>query len=178
VTVIRLIKRYGSRKLYDTEESRYVSLEELGEWVRQGQQLRVIDNKTAEDVTAQTLTQIILESGRRGSSLPPSEILHELIRHGGELVSTGVEQLNQGVDRLLKAGVDRLGPIRQMRDETDTLRRRLEELESALSRMETKPSTIPEEPTTEPAGKDDENIEKTAAATSGPRPSNTENKDA
>ena len=169
--MIRLIKRYGSRKLYDTEESRYVSLEELGEWVRQGQQLRVIDNKTAEDVTAQTLTQVILEAGRRGSSLPPSEILHELIRHGGDLVSSGVEQVNKGVDRLLKAGVDRLGPIRQMRDETDTLRHRLEELESALSRMESKPSPTAGQPT-------DETTENTAATSTASRPSNQESKDA
>jgi len=138
--VIRLIKRYGSRKLYDTEESRYVSLEELGDWVRHGQQLRVIDNQTSEDVTAQTLTQVILEGGRRGSSLPPSEILHDLIRRGGQLVSGGVEQLNQGVDRLLKASIERVGPIRRVREETDLLRRRLEELEATLSRLESNPS--------------------------------------
>ena len=77
--MIRLIKRYGSRKLYDTEESRYVSLEELGGWIRDGQQIRVVDNKTQEEVTAQTLTQIISEEGRRGTSLLPNELLHELI---------------------------------------------------------------------------------------------------
>jgi len=104
--VIRLIKRYGSRKLYDTEESRYVSLEELGSWVRQGQQVRVIDNDTSEDVSAQTLTQVILEDGKRGSSFLPSELLHELIRQGGEIVSSGVKQLNQRVDRLLQAGME------------------------------------------------------------------------
>ena len=54
--MIRLIKRYGSRKLYDTEESRYVSLDELASWIRRGQEIRVIDNKSSEDVTAQTLT--------------------------------------------------------------------------------------------------------------------------
>ena len=47
--MIRLIKRYGSRKLYDTEESRYVSLEELAAWIRSGQQIRVIDNKSSDD---------------------------------------------------------------------------------------------------------------------------------
>ncbi len=62
--MIRLIKRYGSRKLYDTEESRYVALDELAGWIRDGQQIKVIDNKTADDVTAQTLTQIISEEGR------------------------------------------------------------------------------------------------------------------
>ncbi len=146
--MVRLIKRYGSRKLYDTEESRYVSLEELGAWVREGQELRVVDNESSEDVTAQTLTQVILEEGRRGSGLPPSEILHDLIRQGGSLVSTGVAQLNQGVDRLIQAGVEKIGPVREIRKETEVLRERLEELERSLSRIESsdrKPDTAPTE---------------------------------
>jgi len=59
--MIRLIKRYGggSRKLYDTEESRYVSLDEISSWIRDGQELRVVDSSTGDDVTAQTLAQII-----------------------------------------------------------------------------------------------------------------------
>ena len=143
--MIRLIKRYGSRKLYDTEESRYVSLEEIGAWVRQGQEIRVIDNQTSEDVTAQTLTQVILEEGRKGTSFPPTELLHELIRRGEELVSTGMGTLQSGVDRLLQASIDRLGPVKQVREETALLRRRLEELEAALSRLET-PRPSPAEP--------------------------------
>ena len=83
--MIRLIKRYGSRKLYDTEESRYVSLDELAGWIRTGQQIRVVDNKTSDDVTAQTLTQIISEEGRKGVSLLPNEVLHELIRAGAKI---------------------------------------------------------------------------------------------
>ncbi len=70
--MVRLIKRYESRKLYDTEESRYVSLDEIADWVRSDQEVRVIDNATSEDVTAQTLTQVILDEGRNGHSLPPS----------------------------------------------------------------------------------------------------------
>ena len=134
--MVRLVKRYGSRKLYDTEESRYVSLEELGAWIRDGQEIRVVDNDTDDDVTAQTLTQVILEEGRRGTALPPTEILHALIRQGGELVTSGVNQLNHGVDRLLRAGVDRIGPVRDIRQETEALRERLEDLESALTRLE------------------------------------------
>ena len=59
--MIRLIKRYGggSRKLYDSEESRYVSLEEIANWIREGQELRIEDSKTGEDVTAPTLAQVI-----------------------------------------------------------------------------------------------------------------------
>ena len=134
--MIRLIKRYGSRKLYDTEESRYVSLEELAAWIRSGQQIRVIDNKTSDDVTPQTLTQIISEEGRRGTSMLPNDLLHDLIRIGEEAVSTGVEQLQNSVDRLVQASIDRIGPVRRAREEMARLRERLEELESSLAAYE------------------------------------------
>lgn len=134
--MIRLIKRYGSRKLYDTEESRYVSLEEIGDWVRQGQQVQVVDNQNGDDVTAQTLTQIILEEGRRGLSPITSDFLHALIRRGEQMVSSGVESLSQGVDRLLQASVDRVGPLRQLRDEVRQMRAKIDALEQAIQELE------------------------------------------
>ena len=134
--MVRLIKRYESRKLYDTEESRYVSLDELAEWIRGGQEVRVVDNATSADVTAQTLTQIILDEGRRGASFLPSELLHELVRAGQRAVETGVEQVHQKVDRFVQASIDRLGPVRRAREEMDRLRGRLEELEGSLTRLE------------------------------------------
>ena len=132
----RLIKRYGSRKLYDTEESRYVSLEELAGWIRDGQQIRVIDNKTTEDVTTQTLPQITSEEGRRGTSPLPNDLLHDLIRIGEEAVSSGVEQLHSTVDRLVQASIDRIGPVRRAREEMARLRERLAELEASLADFE------------------------------------------
>jgi len=135
-TMIRLIKRYGSRKLYDTEESRYVALEELAGWIRRGQQIKVVDNKTSDDVTSQTLTQIISEEGRRGTSLLPNELLHDLIRAGEQAVSTGVEQLQNRMDRLVQASIDRIGPVRRAREEMANLRGRLEELESSLAEID------------------------------------------
>ncbi len=134
--MIRLVKRYGSRKLYDTEESRYVSLEELAGWIRGGQQIRVIDNRSNDDVTAQTLTQIISEEGRKGTSLLPNELLHDLIRAGEQAVSSGVEQLQNRMDRLVQASIDRIGPVRRAREEMGRLRERLEELEASLASIE------------------------------------------
>lgn len=132
----RLIKRYESRKLYDTEESRYVSLDELAEWIRGGADVQVVDNATGADVTAQTLTQIILDEGRRGTSLLPTELLHDLVRAGQRAVESGVEQVQHRVDRFVQASIDRFGPVRRAREEMDRLRNRLEELESSLSRLE------------------------------------------
>lgn len=134
--MIRLIKRYESRKLYDTEESRYVSLDEIAAWVREGQEIRVVDNATEADVTSQTLTQIILEEGRKGTSLLPSDLLHELVRMGERAVETGRERVQQGVDRLVQASVDRLGPLRRAREEMTQLRSQLDQLEGSLRALE------------------------------------------
>ncbi len=134
--MIRIIKRYESRKLYDTEESRYVSLEDLAKWVRDGQEVKVIDNSTSADVSAQILTQIILDEGKRGTSFLPTELLHELVRTGEKAVSTGVERVQGKVDRLVQASIDRLGPVRRAREEMSHLRGRLAELEKTLTTLE------------------------------------------
>lgn len=134
--MIRLIKRYESRKLYDTEESRYVSLEEIASWVRQGQEVKVVDNATGADVTSQTLTQIILDEGRRGTSFLPSDLLHDLVRIGEKAMHTGIEQVQNGVDRLVQASIDRLAPVRRVREEMSSLRARLEQLEASLADLE------------------------------------------
>ncbi len=137
--MIRVVKRYGSRKLYDTEESRYVSLEEIGDWVRAGQDIKVFDNASDEDVTAQILMQVMLEEGKRGTSLFSSDILHDLIRRGERAVNGSVEQFQEGVGRLLDASLDRIGPLRRVREETSQLRDRLARLEEAIAEIEARP---------------------------------------
>ncbi|MFP3939665.1 MAG: polyhydroxyalkanoate synthesis regulator DNA-binding domain-containing protein [Thermoanaerobaculia bacterium] len=139
--MIRLIKRYESRKLYDTEESRYVSLEDIASWIREGQEVRVVDNATSADVTPQTLTQIIVEEGRRGASPLPTELLHELVRLGERTVSTGLDQVQTRVGRLVESSIDRFGPVRRAREEMNVLRERLEQLEDSLAELESTPAT-------------------------------------
>ena len=152
----RLIKRYGSRKLYDTRDSRYVSLDELAGWVREGQQLQVVDNRSGDDVTAAILTQIISEEGRRGDSLLSSGFLHNLVRFGEttlkageEAVETRIKQARDGAGALVQKSLDKLKPtgsLGEMRDEMTRLRERLEALESSLDEFDdeadtTEPST-------------------------------------
>jgi polyhydroxyalkanoate synthesis repressor PhaR len=74
-----VVKKYSNRRLYDTDQSRYVSLDELAETIRSGKDVRVFDAKSGEDLTQATLTQIILES-RRASRLLPVSLLLQLIR--------------------------------------------------------------------------------------------------
>jgi len=132
--MIRLIKRYGggSRKLYDSEESRYVSLEEIAAWIREGQQLRIVDSKTGEDVTAPTLAQVIYEGQKRGTPFLTGEFLHEIIRRGGQVVTEQVEQLQAGVDELVR----RLPPVRKARNEMDALRHSLKRLKRSLNQLD------------------------------------------
>jgi polyhydroxyalkanoate synthesis repressor PhaR len=77
-----VIKRYSNRKLYDTQESRYVTLEEIEEMIRAGREISVVDAASGEDLTSVTLTQIILENERTHRANLPSAFLHQLIKHG------------------------------------------------------------------------------------------------
>jgi polyhydroxyalkanoate synthesis repressor PhaR len=81
-----LVKKYGNRRLYDTEQSRYVTLEQLGESVRGGADVRVVDAKSREDLTAATLAQIIVE-GRGAARLLPVPLLLQLIRMGDDALA-------------------------------------------------------------------------------------------
>lgn len=74
-----VIKKYGNRRLYDTGDSRYVTLDELAAKLRSGVDLRVVDAQTGEDLTQATLTQIILETGNAAKFLPV-QLLTQMIR--------------------------------------------------------------------------------------------------
>ena len=80
------IKKYGNRRLYDTEKSAYVTLNQVAEMIKGGRQVEVIDAKTQEDVTAFTLTQILVEDARNKNILLPVPLLHLLIQYGDNLL--------------------------------------------------------------------------------------------
>lgn len=85
----RLIKRYANRKLYDTRESRYVTLHQIAEYVRVGEDVQIIDNKTKEDLTNVTLAQIIYEQQRtKEPAAREARSLRGLIREGREKLLT------------------------------------------------------------------------------------------
>lgn len=77
-----VIKHYSNRKLYDTQASRYVTLEELEELIRSGKEISVVDVSTGEDLTSVTLAQIILENERSHRAALPAAFLHQLVKHG------------------------------------------------------------------------------------------------
>ena len=65
----RTIKRYSNRKLYDTHDSHYVTLQQIAALIRNGDEIRVIDKTTQQDLTAATMAQIIFEEEKRGPRL-------------------------------------------------------------------------------------------------------------
>lgn len=81
-----LFKKYANRRLYDTERSVYVTLNDIADLIREGRHVYVIDAKTEEDVTAFTLTQIILEESRKKNALLPISLLHLIIQFGDNLL--------------------------------------------------------------------------------------------
>jgi polyhydroxyalkanoate synthesis repressor PhaR len=77
-----LFKKYANRRLYNTVESRYMALNDIAELVRSGNEIKVVDAKTEEDVTAFILTQILLEQAKNKQLLLPVPLLHLIVQYG------------------------------------------------------------------------------------------------
>ncbi len=75
-----LIKRYASRRLYNTETSDYVTLEDIAGFIRAGREVQIIDLKSGDDLTRQYLLQIIAEHESRGENILPVNVLNDLVR--------------------------------------------------------------------------------------------------
>ena len=78
----KIIKRYGNRKLYDTEQSSYVVLNDIAKMIRNEEEVQVIDNETKDDITSATLTQIIFGAEKKSSYSAPLDILKSIIKKG------------------------------------------------------------------------------------------------
>ena len=77
---VRTIKRYQNRKLYDTYQSCYVTLEEISQIIREGNEIQVIDNKTKNDITYMTQIQLLFDQERKSVSSGDTELLKRVIR--------------------------------------------------------------------------------------------------
>jgi polyhydroxyalkanoate synthesis repressor PhaR len=89
-----VIKRYANRKLYDTERSRYVTLDQIAEMVRSGEQIQIVDNTSKEDLTKVTLAQIIFEEEKRQRSFLPLDAMRSIIQSGGEAIQEASARLS------------------------------------------------------------------------------------
>ncbi len=85
-----VIKKYANRRLYNTAKSSYVTLEDLSEMVRAGEDFQVFDAKTGEEITRSVLTQIIFEQESKGHNMLPANFLRQLIRLYGDALQSVV----------------------------------------------------------------------------------------
>ncbi|MBT8414079.1 MAG: polyhydroxyalkanoate synthesis repressor PhaR [Boseongicola sp.] len=96
-----LIKRYASRRLYNTETSDYVTLEDIAGFIREGREVQIVDLKSGDDLTRQYLLQIIAEHESRGENVLPLDVLTDLVR-------SYTSQANSVVPQFLSMSFDML----------------------------------------------------------------------
>ena len=87
-----IFKKYANRRLYDTEKSVYVSIEQVAETIKNGRDVAVLDAKTGEDVTAFILSQILVEEAKSKKTLLPVSLLHLIVRYGDNLLGEFFEK--------------------------------------------------------------------------------------
>ncbi|MGB8331914.1 MAG: polyhydroxyalkanoate synthesis regulator DNA-binding domain-containing protein [Polyangiales bacterium] len=147
---VRVIKRYANRKLYDTRDSKYVTLDRIAEYVRNGEEVRVLDNRSQVDLTKVTLAQIIYEEQKSGNATAWSvQSLRGFIQQGrqkllsslkegpvGKLVGRaeefGVEVYSAADDRVRSVLESAAAHVRQLQGEVLRLQSRIEELEAKV----------------------------------------------
>lgn len=148
---MKVIKRYQNRKLYDTQDSCYVTLEDIRDMIKDGVDIQVIDNATKEDLTSVTFAQIIFEEEKKQKGLLPLNIFKQIIESGGgvlkEIVQRSwesgkkeIEHVRNFVDKQIKPTVESVQSIPTVAQEIRHLKAKIELLEKKLKEQEKKNS--------------------------------------
>ena len=116
----KIIKRYQNRKLYDTDASCYVTLDEIAEMIQQGEEVSVVDNRNQKDITAATLTQIIFEKQKKSETPVPLSTLRHIIQQGDGSFSSYLAKGGDG---------NQLEVIRQLENQLKDLNGKLDTFE-------------------------------------------------
>jgi polyhydroxyalkanoate synthesis repressor PhaR len=151
----RVVRKYPNRRLYDTSAGRYVNLDDIAAWIRQGDEVQVVDAKTGEDVTRVVLTQIIVDDARDRPTGLPLELLRQLImasdRAGQEFIMWYLKSafdayekvqgtVQSGLSDVRSAALSPLSIVKSLlgsqpapaETEVERLRRQLAELEAQM----------------------------------------------
>ena len=108
-----LIKRYANRKLYNTATSRYITLKGIADLIEAGDEVRVVDNETGEDITSVTLSQILVDNERANRRVPGT-VLTDLIQRSGDVLYSAlkrrVDDASEGFEELQRNVKTLLGP--------------------------------------------------------------------
>jgi polyhydroxyalkanoate synthesis repressor PhaR len=116
-----LIKRYASRRLYNTETSDYVTLEDIAGFIREGREVQIVDLKSGDDLTRQYLLQIIAEHESRGENILPVNVLNDLVRSymqpgGGmmpQFLQTSFDMLRDSQSQMVE-NISAMSPMSQV----------------------------------------------------------------
>ncbi len=138
----RTIKKYGNRKLYDAQQSRYISMSELKEIIRKGEDVEVIDTRTGDDITSEVLTKAIVEAG--GKDALSADALHSLIRWGTTAFESGLAFLGRSLHKVLPLA-DR-ADVQGLMEKVRTLETRVEELQDQLKQQQADSTTNGKQP--------------------------------
>ncbi len=103
-----LIKRYASRRLYNTETSDYVTLEDIARFIRAGREVQIVDLKSGDDLTRQFLLQIIAEHESRGENVLPLDVLTDLVRSYTTQAQSVVPQFLAASFEMLREGQSKI----------------------------------------------------------------------
>ena len=103
-----LIKRYASRRLYNTETSDYVTLEDIARFIHDGRDVQILDLKSGDDLTRQYLLQIIAEHESRGESVLPIDVLTDLVRSYTTQATSVVPQFLEMSFEMLREGQEKI----------------------------------------------------------------------
>ncbi len=143
---VKVIKRYQNRKLYDTHQSCYVTLDEIAEMIMRSEEVTVIDNRTKKDITSLTLTQIIFEKQKRSKTIIPVETLRDIIHIGGgtfsgflakSTISGGIPALRRAKEEVTRA----FSAAENLRGSFKVTQRAADDLKKALNdRVQTSPN--------------------------------------
>jgi polyhydroxyalkanoate synthesis repressor PhaR len=144
---MRTIKRYSNRKLYDTEDKRYITLEQIAVLVRENQDIKVVDNQTGEDLTTVTLSQILLEQEKRKETSLPKSFFTNLIQRSTSQVMDFTkknvlswfdssfatdQEVEANVDKMVQAGEVSQDEAKRLKDEirtrTSAFRKKVDEM--------------------------------------------------
>jgi len=117
-----LIKRYASRRLYNTETSDYVTLEDIAAFIRAGREVQIVDLKTGDDLTRQYLLQIVAEHESRGENVLPVDVLTDLVRSYTtsaqsvvpQFLAASFEMLREGQSKLMDSLTSLPNPLAKM----------------------------------------------------------------
>lgn len=161
---ITVIKKYGNRRLYDSTHSRYINLDEVAQLVRDGGEVQVVDAVTGEDLTRSVLTQIVVEQAKGNDSAFPLDVLRQMIAASGRVTNDATLKYVKAVFDIYQSAYRAVSPVvppdvvapappfvapspagpraaaPQHDPDVDALKKRIEELEVAVSGIRSKPA--------------------------------------